>query len=90
MKATIEEKKWNNNQLDTEHNNKKIRIQTPKNIHRSTYLYNRKAKSASNRKYIKLKKNKTQFLFLNGRIRINMKHYKQQQKKDGIDTYTFH
>ena len=80
MKATIE-KKWNNNQIDTEHNNKKIRIQTPKNIQRSTYFYNRKAKSASNRKYIKLKKNKTQFLFLNGRIRINMKHYKQQKKK---------
>jgi hypothetical protein len=41
---------------------------------------------------MKLKKNKTQFFFLNGRIRINIKHYKQQKKKMesiplGIHTY---
>ena len=30
---------------------------------------------------MKLKKNKTQFFFLNGRIIINIKHYKQQKKK---------
>ena len=42
---------------------------------------------------MKLKKNKTQFVFLNGRIRINIKHYKQQKQKKmesiplGIHTY---
>ena len=41
---------------------------------------------------MKLKKNKTRFFFLNGRIIVDMKHYKQQQKKMestplGIHTY---
>ena len=30
---------------------------------------------------LNLKKNKTQFLFLNGRIRINMKHYKKKRRR---------